>query len=164
MRKGFTLIELMIVIAIIGILAAVAIPMYSDYTKKARTSEVAGNLKEIAKTQMAFKEDPQQGVAGSYATQIGTLRWFTNIQKSATSAILCGTAGTPIEPADDTLSYEFTCGKFFAYSAQNSNGTCVPAALITQGVASAGAIVTLDVPADWNGAACMNINFDMFHQ
>ncbi len=43
-KKGFTLIELMIVVAIIGILAAIAIPAYSNYSKKAKLTEVTNSM------------------------------------------------------------------------------------------------------------------------
>ncbi|WP_412754004.1 pilin [Legionella londiniensis] len=52
MQKGFTLIELMIVVAIIGILAAVAIPAYQDYTIRARVTEGL-NLAAAAKLAVA---------------------------------------------------------------------------------------------------------------
>jgi type IV pilus assembly protein PilA len=46
-REGFTLIELMIVVAIIGVLAAIAIPAFINYVKRSKTSETGSNLKAL---------------------------------------------------------------------------------------------------------------------
>lgn len=53
-KKGFTLIELMIVVAIIGILAAIAIPNFMNYQCKAKQSEAKSNLGTIRTTQEAY--------------------------------------------------------------------------------------------------------------
>ena len=53
-EKGFTLIELMIVVAIIGILAAIAIPNFINYQKRAKTSEARTNLGAIRTSEEAY--------------------------------------------------------------------------------------------------------------
>ena len=56
-QKGFTLIELMIVVAIIGILAAIAIPNFLTYQMKSRQSEAKTNLQAIRTSEIAFQAE-----------------------------------------------------------------------------------------------------------
>ena len=53
-QKGFTLIELMIVVAIIGVITSIAVPAFMSYQARARRSEAFANLTSIARTQKSF--------------------------------------------------------------------------------------------------------------
>jgi len=67
-QQGFTLIELMIVVAIIGILAAVALPAYQDYTVKARVSE---GILATSQCRTAISEVYQTGLSGTTVSANG---------------------------------------------------------------------------------------------
>ncbi|MFY9270579.1 MAG: prepilin-type N-terminal cleavage/methylation domain-containing protein [Candidatus Manganitrophaceae bacterium] len=70
-QKGFTLIELMIVVAIVGILAAIAIPNFLTYQARARQSEARVNLGAIFTSQTSFLSDNPANLYGTTFVGIG---------------------------------------------------------------------------------------------
>lgn len=130
-QKGFTLIELMIVVAIIGILAAVAIPAYSNYTKKAKFTEV------------------------TQATQ--AIKTAVEVCASDMTALTNCTAGTNGVPADVTAT---NTTKYVATVTTGANGLITATARNANGLAGETYTLTPAMGADgsitWTvGGTCL---------
>jgi len=94
-EKGFTLIELMIVIAIIGILAAIAIPQFSAYRKRAYNSAANSDLKTACTAQEAYYVDN-----ATYTATVGNLTGSYGLYTSDSVTIAISGA--------DTSSYQMS--------------------------------------------------------
>lgn len=59
-RRGFTLVELMIVVVILGLLAAIAVPAFSRYVKRGKTAEATASVSSMYRLQLAYYENTQE--------------------------------------------------------------------------------------------------------
>lgn len=89
-ERGFTLIELMVVVLVIGVLAAIAYPAYTNYLVRGRRSSAEGFLMDIAQRQQQYLLDVR-----SYASDVTTLSMATPSEVSSYYTISMTTAAGP---------------------------------------------------------------------
>ncbi len=101
-QRGFTLMELMIAVAIVGILAAIAYPSYAQYVRKSKRSTAQAALVDIANKQQAYQLDRRAytatlaDVAFSTPPEIARDYTFTVVVDNATSPMTFVATATPI--------------------------------------------------------------------
>jgi prepilin-type N-terminal cleavage/methylation domain-containing protein len=133
-KKGFTLIELMIVVAILGILAVVAVPAFIKYMRRAKTTEAIDQLDKIYKGAAFYYTAPKVSKTGSKLP----CQFPTDQGVTPTAGTCCGALGGPDVDADErcdaapstwtanstwaALSFQMNDAHYFIY-AYDQDGT-----------------------------------------
>jgi type IV pilus assembly protein PilA len=157
-QKGFTLIELMIVVAIIGILAAIAIPAYKTYTIRAQISEGLG-FADAAKVAVS-ETYTANGAWPTTNTGAGLDATATNISSKYVQSVTVGANGVITVAFGNQIDSAITAGMAINYTpGLSANGdiswTCNTKAFPTNVTASVTpALPTSAVPAKYLPANC----------
>ena len=131
-QQGFTLVEILIVVVIIGILAAIAIPTYFNYVEKAYASDANTQIKTIFEeckiwraTHSDFPSDVDEMIEedASNISQSTLLKWQFEIDLTQSSESACGIEGSIIATSteempggsDKKVCFDATEGKFTGY-------------------------------------------------
>ncbi len=122
-QKGFTLIELMIVVAIIGILAAIAIPAYQDYTIRAQVSEAMSLTSGVRTAVSEFRQTtgvwPDDNLdAGVAASNEIVGNYVDDVAVGAANGVITATFGNAANPVIATQTLTLTGDDSVAGSVQ----------------------------------------------